>query len=83
MVVMQICGKNIGQSIIKELYMNVLNAFQKKMGTQGIGISYKNSTGIYTKYFLFSQIKAAEKYYNTIKKAYGNKVDVHFNRVIY
>ena len=39
-----------------------MKEFQKTMGTQGIGVSYKDDTGIWNKYFLFSEIKEAEKY---------------------
>ena len=53
------------------------------MGTQGIGVSYKDDTGIWNKYFLFSEIKEAEKYFNKMKKQYGDAVSVHFNRVVY
>ena len=51
------------------------------MGTQGIGVSYRDDTGIWTKYFLFSEIKKAEKYFNELSKKYV--VKVHFNRVVY
>ena len=49
----------------------------------GIGVSYKDDTGIWNKYFLFSEIKEAEKYFNKMKKQYGDAVSVHFNKVVY
>lgn len=61
--------------------MNIMKEFQKTMGTQGIGVSYKDDTGIWTKYFLFSEIKKAEKYFNELSKKYV--VKVHFNKVVY
>lgn len=63
--------------------MNVLNALQKSSGTQGIGVSLKDDKGIWTKYFLFSQIKQAEKFFNEQKNLHGNKVSVHLNKVIF
>ena len=63
--------------------MNVLNALQKTSGTQGIGVSLKDDKGILTKYFLFSQIKQAEKFFNEQKNLHGNKVSVHLNKVIF
>lgn len=63
--------------------MNIMKEFQKTMGTQGIGVSYKDDTGIWNKYFLFSEIKKAEKYFNEMKKQYGDAVSVHFNKVVY
>ena len=63
--------------------MNVLNALQKQMGKKGIAISLTDDKGVYTKYFLFSQIKQAEKFYNAQKKLNGNKISVKIQQVIY
>ena len=63
--------------------MNILNELQKTLGTQGIGVSLRNDKGIWIKYFLFSQIKQAEKFFNEQKKLHGKKVSVHFNKVIH
>ncbi len=53
--------------------MNVLTALQNTTGKHGIGISLKEKDSVYTKYFLFSQIKSAEKFYNEQVKLVGSK----------
>ena len=63
--------------------MNVLNALQKQMGKKGIAISLTDDKGVYTKYFLFSQTKQADKFYNSQKKLHGNKISVKIQQVIY
>ena len=45
--------------------MQILNELQKTLGNKGIGITLEQANGDqYTKYFLFSQIKQAEKFFN-------------------
>ena len=64
--------------------MKILNELQKTLGNKGIGITLEQANGAqYTKYFLFSQIKQAEKFFNSQKKEHGKKISVNINKVIY
>jgi hypothetical protein len=64
--------------------MNVLTALQNTTGKHGIGISLKSKDSVYTKYFLFSQIKSAEKFYNEQVKQNGSKkVTVNLSKIHY
>jgi len=64
--------------------MNVLTALQNTTGKHGIGISLKSKDSVYTKYFLFSQIKSAEKFYNDQVKQNGSKnITVNLSKIHY